>query len=103
MRSSYSAFDRELLAAYLGLRHFRFQLEAKQFHILTDHKLLTQALHRISELWTARQHCQLSCIAEHRSDILPLAGLQNVVADALSQPPEQVQESPPTRPSWDSQ
>jgi hypothetical protein len=25
---NYSAFYRELLAAYLGLRHFRFQLEA---------------------------------------------------------------------------
>ncbi len=36
-----------------------------QFHILTDHKLLTQALHRISEPLTARQHRQLSYIAEH--------------------------------------
>jgi hypothetical protein len=52
---NYSAFDRELLAAYLGLRHFRFQLEARQFHILTDHRPLTQALHRISEPWTVRQ------------------------------------------------
>ncbi len=25
---NYPAFDREWLAAYLGLRHFRFQLEA---------------------------------------------------------------------------
>jgi hypothetical protein len=57
---NYSAFDRELLAAYLGLRHFRFQLEAQRFHILMDHKPLTQALHRISEPWTARQHRQLS-------------------------------------------
>jgi hypothetical protein len=38
---NHSAFDRELLAAYLGLRHFRFQLEAWRFHILTDHKPLT--------------------------------------------------------------
>jgi hypothetical protein len=99
---NYSAFDRELLAAYLGLRHFRFQLEVRQFHILTDDKLLTQALHRISEPWTARQHRQLSYIAEHTSDIRHLAGLQNVVADALSRPPEAAQESPPTSPSWDS-
>jgi hypothetical protein len=91
-----------LLAAYLGLRHFRFQLEARRFHILTDHRPLTQALHRISEPWTARQHRQLSYIAEHTSDIRHLAGLQNVVADALSRPPEAAQESPPTSPSWDS-
>ncbi len=99
---NYSALDRELLAAYLGLRHFRFQLEARRFQILTDHKPLTQALHRISEPWTARQHRQLSYIAEHTSDIRHLAGLQNVVADALSRPPEAAQESPPTSPSWDS-
>jgi hypothetical protein len=72
---NYSAFDRELLAAYLGLRHFWFQLEARRFHILTDHKPLTQALHMISEPWTARQHRQLSYIAEHTSDIWHLAGL----------------------------
>ncbi len=99
---NYSAFDRELLAAYLGLRHFRFYLEARRFHVLTDHRPLTQALHRISEPWTARQHRQLSYIAEHTSDIWHLAGSQNVVADALSRPPEAAQESPPTSPSWDS-
>jgi hypothetical protein len=27
---NYSAFDRELLAAYLGFQHFRFQLEARR-------------------------------------------------------------------------
>jgi cytoskeleton-associated protein 5 len=32
----YSAFDRELLAAYLAVRHFRFQLEGRQFTIFTD-------------------------------------------------------------------
>ncbi len=42
----YSAFDWELLAAYLGVRHFRFLLEAREFHILTDHKPLTYALHQ---------------------------------------------------------
>jgi hypothetical protein len=68
---NYSAFDRELLAAYLGLQHFRFQLEARKFHILTDHKPLTQALHRISKPLTARQHHQLSYIAEQTSGIWP--------------------------------
>ena len=36
----YSAFDRELLAAYLAVRHFQFFLEGRVFHINTDHKPL---------------------------------------------------------------
>ena len=38
----YSAFDRELLAAYSSLRHFRFFLEGREFTIFTDHKPLSQ-------------------------------------------------------------
>jgi hypothetical protein len=47
----YSAFDRELWAVFSGIRHFRYLLEGRQFHVLTDHKPLTTALHRISEPW----------------------------------------------------
>ena len=32
----YSAFDRELLAVFLSLRHFRFELEGLKLHILTE-------------------------------------------------------------------
>ena len=32
----YSAFDRELLGVFLALRHFRFELEGRKFHTLTD-------------------------------------------------------------------
>ena len=40
----YSTFDRELLAVYLGIKHFRHYLEGRLFHVLTDHKLLTYTL-----------------------------------------------------------
>ena len=60
----YSAFDRELLAVYLGIRHFRWLLEGRVFHVLTDHKPLTFALHRITDAWSARQQRQLSYIVE---------------------------------------
>jgi hypothetical protein len=83
----YSAFDRELLAAYLGVRHFRYLLDGRRFHILTDHKPLTQALHRVSDPWTSRQQRQLSFLAELTSDVRHIAGKANVVADALSRPP----------------
>ncbi len=60
----YSAFDRELLAAYLSVRHFRYMLDGKKFHILSDHKPLTQTLHRIFVPWTPRVQRQLSFLAE---------------------------------------
>ena len=40
----YSTFDRELLAVYLSIKHFRYFLEGRLFHVLTDHKPLTYAL-----------------------------------------------------------
>ncbi|GFV46483.1 retrovirus-related Pol polyprotein from transposon 17.6 [Trichonephila clavipes] len=41
---SYSAYDRELLAIYSAIRHFRYMLEARDFTVFTDHKPLTYAL-----------------------------------------------------------
>ena len=84
----YSAFDRELLGIYLAVRHFRFMLEARPFTIFTDHRPLTQALHRVSAPWSARQQRQLAYISEFTSDLQYLPGPENVVADCLSRPPE---------------
>ena len=82
----YSAFDRELLAAYLTVRHFRWILEGRDFYILTDHKPLTFALHRLSDAWSARQQRHMAYIAEFTSDLRHIAGKENVVADAISRP-----------------
>ncbi len=78
----YSAFDRELLAAFLSIRHFRHLLAGQLFHILTDHKPLTQALHRVSDPWTARVQRQLAFLAELTSDVRHIAGKANVVPAA---------------------
>jgi len=40
----YSAFNRELLAIYLAIKHFRCFVEGQKFHVITDHKPLTFAL-----------------------------------------------------------
>lgn len=40
----YSTFDRELLAVYLAIKHFRYFLEGREFQIWTDHKPLVVAL-----------------------------------------------------------
>jgi hypothetical protein len=59
----YSTFDRELLAAYASVRHFRFLLEGRRFRILTDHKPLVLAMTRVSPLWSNRQQRHLSFLA----------------------------------------
>jgi hypothetical protein len=90
LQLKYSAFDRELLAAFLSVRHFQYLLDGRRFHILTDHKQLTQALHRISDPWTARVQRQLAFLAELTSDVRHISGKANVVADALSRPPRRL-------------
>ena len=42
----YSAFDRELLAIFPSIKHFRHFLESRSFIVFTDHKPLTFALSR---------------------------------------------------------
>ena len=71
----YSAFDRELLALHLAVRHFRYYLEGRPFTAYTDHKPLP---------WSARQQRHLSAISEFTTTILHVSGKSNTVADALS-------------------
>jgi hypothetical protein len=70
----YSAFDRELLACFQAIRHFRFMLEGRRFTLYMDHKPLTTAVRRSTEPWTAKQCRQLAYIAEFTSDIQHIAG-----------------------------
>ena len=79
----YSAFDRELLAIYLAIRHFRFMLEGRPFIVFTDHKPLTTALTSATER-TPRQYRYLDYISQFTSDIRHIKGTENVVADTLS-------------------
>ena len=79
----YSAFDKELLSAYLAVKHFRHFLEGRNFVIFTDHKPLTFALSSKTEK-SPRQSRHLSFIAEFTSDVRHIGGKDNVVADALS-------------------
>jgi hypothetical protein len=85
--SRYSAFDRELLAVYLSILHFRHLLEGRHFHVFSDHKPLAGALNRVADPRSDRQRWQLSFISEFVSEIQHIAGSSNVVADTLSRPP----------------
>ena len=80
----YSTFDRELLAIYLAIRHFRHFLEGREFHVLTDHKPLTFALQARPDRHSPRQARQLDFISQFTATIRHIHGPDNVVADALS-------------------
>lgn len=82
----YSAFDCELLALYLGVRHFRYFLEGRLFTAFTDLKPLTFCMSKTSEPWSGHQQCQLSYIFKFTTDIHHLQGKINLVADMLSSP-----------------
>ena len=51
----YSTFDRELLAIYLSIKHFRHFVEGRSFYVLTDHKPLTYALAARPDRYFPRQ------------------------------------------------
>ena len=83
---NYSTFDRELLAAVSGIKHFRTRLEGRPFELWTDHKPLIFALHRVSPPTSGRQQRHLAFISEYTNQLRYLPGPTNVVADALSRP-----------------
>lgn len=83
----YSAFDRELLAIYQSIRHFRHFVEGRDFTIFTDHKPLTTAMNTKAER-SPRQCRHLDYISQFTTDIKYIKGSKNAVADALSGPPE---------------
>ncbi|KAG8190957.1 hypothetical protein JTE90_010821 [Oedothorax gibbosus] len=81
---NYSAYDRELLAAYASIKHFRHMLEARQFTLHTDHKPLTYAFRQRSDKCSPRQARQLDFISQFTTDIRYIKGSENIVADTLS-------------------
>lgn len=84
-QQKYSTYDRELLAIYLAVQHFRYMVEGQSFSIFTDHKPLLYAFtKKPSDVETPRRVRQLMFISEFTTDIRYVPGQDNVVADALS-------------------
>jgi cleavage and polyadenylation specificity factor subunit 1 len=83
-QQKYSAYDRELLAIYEAVKHFRHMLEARHFIIFTDHKPLTYAFEQKRDKCSPRQFNHLDYISQFTTDIRHIPGQHNVVADALS-------------------
>lgn len=80
----YSTYDRELLAIYLAIKHFRHQLEGQNFTIFTDHRPLTFAFTKNSNSISPRQLRHLDFISQFSTDVRHVSGAENVVADTLS-------------------
>ena len=83
-QQKYSAYDRELLAIYEAVRHFRHMLEARDFEIWTDHKPLTFAFSQKRDKCSPRQFNHLDFVSQFTTNIRHIPGQDNVVADALS-------------------
>ncbi|GFW59778.1 transposon Tf2-11 polyprotein [Trichonephila clavipes] len=81
---SYSAYDRELLAIYSAIRHFRYMLKARDFTVFTDHKPLTYAFRQKSDKCSPRQIRQLDFISQFTTNIVHIPGSDNIAADVLS-------------------
>jgi hypothetical protein len=61
----YSAYDRELLAIYEAVKHFRHMLEARHFTIFTDHHHGPGAAIRIATLQIPGQHVWCSILTDN--------------------------------------
>lgn len=82
--AKYSTYDRELLAIYKAVKHFRYMLEGRPFHVLTDHKPLIFAFHQKAENATPRQQRHLDYISQFSTDFRHIEGKNNTTADMLS-------------------
>lgn len=83
-QKKYSTYDRELLAIYSVVKHFRHMLEGRHFIIFTDHKPLTFAFKQNPEKASPRQFRQLDFISQFSTDIRHISGRANTIADTLS-------------------
>lgn len=82
----YSTYDRELLAAYLSVLHFKDIISGLHVILFSDHKPLVSAFKSTKPGKTDRQERYWTVIAEYVSDIQHIRGADNIVADCMSRP-----------------
>lgn len=83
-QKKYSAYDRELTAAYQAVKYFRHLVEGRKFTIFTDHKPIVFAFAQQPEKASPRQLRQLDFISQFSTDIQHISGKDNITADLLS-------------------
>ena len=81
----YSIFDKEILAIYSSIKHFRYMLEGRSFKILCDKKAAVQSLtKKDSTNFSARVLRPLQYISQFSTDCEYISSEENFVADALT-------------------
>ena len=83
-QKTYSAFDRELLAAYLAVLHFKPLIEGRNVTLFTDHNPLVKAFYSQTPARSDRQQRHLTIVSEYVSVVEYIKGSDNIVADTLS-------------------
>ena len=84
VQRKYSAFDRELLAAYSATLYFKHTIEGRSATLFTDHKPLVSAFFSKNPAKSDRQQRHLAILTEFLADAQHISGSDNVVADTLS-------------------
>ena len=82
-QSRYSTFDRELLAIYSAIKHFRNFIEGRTFTYFTDQAPLCKAIFSPSQNSSPRQQRHIIFTTQFTSDLRYVQGEKNVVADCL--------------------
>jgi len=80
----YSAYDRELLAAYLAVRYFGHSIEGRITTLRTDHRPLLFMFSQKAEKLIDRQARHVAFLSQFVHDIEHVSGENNLVPDALS-------------------
>jgi hypothetical protein len=83
-QQKYRVYDRELLAIYEAVKHFRHMLGARHFTIFTDHKPITYAFQKKRDKCSPRQFNNLDIVAQFTTDIRHIPGQDKIVTDPLS-------------------
>ena len=83
-----STFYKELRALYMSLKYFQCRILGRDFIVRTDNKALVSAIEKEARDQSPMELRYIMAIKEFNPRIEHIAGTDNIVADALSRPPQ---------------